>query len=244
MTCKECEDLSGAYVLGAIPREEYYAVRVHLAQCPICTQLYQELRAIVSLLPLSVLQHDPPAYLKERILAAIQREARSSSSSGPQHSNVHPLHTRTRKSSAMRFLAIAAVLLLLLLGGMGLWNVSLEQQLASVSPRVVTTIQSVASSQTATGEVFYLPQQNVTVLIMHGLPALAGTHVYQGWLLHDQQSTSIGLLTIQNDTGSLSFSGNATGYNGIAISLEPGPVASIGGLAGPIIARGALKNST
>ena len=243
MTCKECEDLSGAYVLGAIPREEYYGVRVHLAQCPSCTRLYQELRAVVALLPLSVLQLDPPAYLKERILTAIQQEARSSSVE-PQHSNVRPLRTPARQGWATRLVAIAAVLLLLLLGGMGIWNISLQKQLASVSPRVVTTMQGVAAPKTAAGEVFYLPQQNVTLLIMHGLPTLTGTHLYQGWLLHDSQPTSVGLLTIQNDTASLSFSGDVSGFNGIAISLEPGPVASIGGLAGPIIAKGTLKNST
>src|SRR6266849_630218 len=53
MTCKEFEELSGAFVLGAVTAEEREAARLHLTQCKACARLYQELRSVVALLPRS-----------------------------------------------------------------------------------------------------------------------------------------------------------------------------------------------
>jgi len=49
MTCEEFEELSGAYVLGAVTPAEREAARVHLAGCAKCTHLWQELRAAAEL---------------------------------------------------------------------------------------------------------------------------------------------------------------------------------------------------
>jgi len=115
-----------------------------------------------------------------------------------------------------------------------------KQQLASVSPRLIATIKGDATTNGATGQLFYLPQQNITVLIMHGLPQPRGSRIYQGWVLHGSQPTSIGLLTMHGNTATLSFPGNVTGYNLAAISLEPGPAASKNAPIGPVIALGKL----
>ena len=72
MTCMEFEELAGAYVLDAITAEESEEAEAHLAQCPNCTRLVEELRAVVDLLPLSVPQIEPPAELKERIFSTIR----------------------------------------------------------------------------------------------------------------------------------------------------------------------------
>ena len=48
MTCKEFEELSGAFVLGAVTAEEREAARAHLVQCMACARLYQELRSVVA----------------------------------------------------------------------------------------------------------------------------------------------------------------------------------------------------
>jgi anti-sigma factor RsiW len=74
MTCTEFEELSGAYVLDAITAEEHEEAEAHLAQCTNCTHVMQELRPVADLLPLAVPQIEPPAQLKERILASIQGE--------------------------------------------------------------------------------------------------------------------------------------------------------------------------
>jgi len=276
MTCKEFEELSGAFVLGAVTAEEREAAQLHLAQCKACARLYQELRSVVALLPLSVPQVTPPATLEPRVLAAIRREAGISARSAQHVQTATPERQQRRKRSwATRLLAVAVVLLLTLLGGLSLLAYSLEnqltstgqrvinigqqlantkqqltyieQQLVSVSPHQMAIITGTAIVKGATGELFYLPQQNITVLVMHGLPQLQGSHVYQGWLLFVQGKKimsikSVGLLTMQGDTASVSFPGNVISYNTAAISREPGPAPSLKAPAGPVVAAGPVKD--
>ena len=72
MTCEEFEQLSGAYVLDAATPAEMREAEAHLATCARCTHLMQELRAVVTLLPLSVNQVNPSPALKERIFTVLQ----------------------------------------------------------------------------------------------------------------------------------------------------------------------------
>src|SRR5947209_6260931 len=250
MTCMEFEELSGAYVLDATTAEERDEAEAHLAQCPNCTHLVEELRAVVDLLPLSVAQIEPPAELKERIFSAIRGKADTAAQptlrvSATQQQN------HQRRSSWKRWgtqlLGAAAVLLLLLLGGMGAWNISLQQQLASSQQQVAAlspvaySIRGISPGSNVTGQLIYYPQQHITVLVMYGLPQLNGTHVYQGWLLQGKQPTSIGLLNVKNGAATLDFSGNLHGFDAAAVSLEPGPRESSPGPKGTVLALGTLN---
>ena len=153
----------------------------------------------------------------------------------------------------------AAVLMLALLGGMTVWNVSLQQTITSLhqqnsalqqemnklQPQVALSYalaSSTPSAWNATGELIYLPEQHLTVLIMRGLPKLQGTHVYQGWLIQNNSPVSIGLLSVQNGVASVDFPGDITNYQAVAVSMEHGPNASKNAPAGPVVASGQLKH--
>jgi hypothetical protein len=69
-----------------------------------------------------------------------------------------------------------------------------------------------------------------------------GTQVYQGWLIHEKQTTSIGLLSMQNDIASLIYRGTIAGYQVAAMSREPGPLARTHTPAGPMVAMGELTS--
>jgi hypothetical protein len=255
MTCEEFEEISGAYALDAVTPAEREAAEAHLATCVKCTRLYQELRGVVSLLPLSVPQMDAPASLQGRIMSAVRGE--SGDITG------QPARRTRQRRWYPRILVAAAVLMFCLLGGISAWSIaldhqvaSLQQQLAQVSSQsVVSTtvlsyrVKSTNPAEKATGELFYFAKQNVTVLIMRGLPQLQGIRVYQGWLLHLKGGnitgvTSIGLLNVENGTASLSFSGNVTGYDAAAVSVESGPMATANALKGTVVALGSLHDSS
>jgi anti-sigma-K factor RskA len=269
MTCKEFEELSGALVLGAVTAEEREAARLHLRECKACARRYQELHSVVALLPLSVPQVEPSPSLEARVFAAIRQEANNSPRSTDPVPTITPVRRQRKKRNWVTgVFAIAAVLLLALLGGMSLQTYSLEQQLtstnqrvtnigqqltktkqqlASLSPHQLASIVGTPIVKDATGELFYLPQENITVLVVHGLPQLQGTHVYQGWLLFMQgkQITSIksvGLLTLDGNTASVSFPGQVTSYNMAAVSREPGPAPSLNVPAGPVVATGSVRD--
>src|SRR5437588_8218602 len=117
MTCEEFEELSGAYVLDAVTPAEREAAQAHLAGCAACTSRWQELREVVDLLPYSARQVNPPASLKDRLFEAIRMES-IPTQPVPINRSARP---RPRRSWSTQLLAIAAVLLLLLFGGMTVW---------------------------------------------------------------------------------------------------------------------------
>lgn len=274
MTCDEFEEISGAYVLDAVTPAEREAAEAHLASCVKCMHLLQELRGVVSLLPLSAPQIKPPEALKDRIMSSIRQESQGEVAEPAHPQPVAASRPRRSVPSAQPArrppgriwnpgeLVAAAVLMLSLLGGLTTWNISLHGQVASLQQQLsqatanhsitqVTSyvVKSTTQSQNATGQLIYFAQQNITVLVMHGLPQLQGTHVYQGWLVHlDGKKitsvTSIGLLNPQNGSETLSFEGDVTGYDAAAISLEPGPSATPKAPQGSVIALGSLKTNS
>ena len=247
MTCEEFEEISGAYALDAVTPAEREAAEAHLAGCAACTRRLQELRSVVDVLPYSVRQVNPSASLKDRLFEAIRME------STPTQPVPINRGARPRRSWSRQLLAIAAVLLLLLFGGMTVWNVSLQQQNSSLQQQITSLEKEVASLQHqvalayglhgsgAAGKLIYLPEQNITLLVIDGLPQLHGTQVYQGWLIQGKQPTSIGLLSMQNGVASVIYPGTIAGYQVAAVSREPGPVASKNVPAGPVVAAGDLK---
>ncbi len=262
MNCKEFEEISGAYALDSVTPEEREAAQAHLAQCPTCTFLLKELRSAVALLALAAPPLEPPESLKARIMSAIQQEKVDITTTAAQSTPQVQTVQRTRRPRLVtQLLAAAALLLLVLFGGMSAWNISLQHQLAGTQQQLANTQQQLAkvmsreasvtiytvkgnqSVQGATGELFYFPQRHITVLVMRGLPQLQGAHVYQGWLLRGGQPTSIGLLTVQNGVASVTFPGDITGYDAAAVSMEPGPNASKAAPAGPVIAVGKLQST-
>ena len=242
MTCEEFEELSGAYALEAVTPAEREAAQAHLAGCAACTRRLRELQAVVDLLPYSAQQVNPPASLKGRLFEAIRME---STPTQPVPIN-RSAPSRPRRSWSTQVLAIAAVLALLLFGGMTAWNVSLQQQNASLAKEIASVQNQVAVAyglhgNGTSGKLIYLPEQNITLLVVDGLPQLHGTQVYQGWLIHGKQPTSIGLLRVQNGVASVIYPGTIAGYQVAAVSIEPGPVASKNVPAGPVVAAGDLK---
>ena len=263
MTCDEFEEISGAYALDAVTPAERQAAEAHLASCTKCTTLLQELSGVVSLLPLSVPQIKPSPALEARILAAVRQEGQEEQGNAvqrPQPIPITPLRTGQRVRPRRwnpRVLVAAAVLMFSLLGGMAAWNVSLHGQVATLQQQLThatTTgitsyaVKGTAQDQNATGQLIYFASQNITVLIMHGLQQLQGTHVYQGWLLRLNGKnitgvTSVGLLNTQNGSATVSFAGNVTGYDAAAISLEAGPAATLQAPKGSVVAMGSLKTT-
>jgi hypothetical protein len=62
------------YALGALRPVEADRVAAHLATCPACREQLAEIATVVSVLPDMVALREPPARLRERILAAASAE--------------------------------------------------------------------------------------------------------------------------------------------------------------------------
>ncbi len=265
MNCEEFNEISGAFSLGGITPTERAEARAHLQNCENCTKLWLEQRAIVDLLPLTVSQIDPPEELKERLLARIRNEPKPASLGKPIPIPIRqPDKRRNRVTKRNWWLVAAMVFLLCLSVGVSIWSVSLkglvaardqqiasnQQQMSTLIKRVhvlrgqitkVFTLKGQQGTASAVGDLLYVPQNNLTVITVRGLPAPQGVEVYQGWLMQNKHATSIGQLFIQNGLASLTYYGDITAFDLAAVSLEPGPTLSPHTPSGPLVALGTLK---
>src|SRR5439155_16985351 len=81
VTCDEIEELAGALALGAALPEEVAAARTHLATCATGHPAVHELAATAALLAEAAEPVEPPARLRERILAAARADLGSAGGS-------------------------------------------------------------------------------------------------------------------------------------------------------------------
>src|SRR5262245_34858243 len=91
------EDSAGAYVLGAMPAQEREAFEAHLATCTICAEEVDELRPAAEALPMASPPMMPPAELKDRIMAEVNREADLLASAGAGADRPEPARRRERR---------------------------------------------------------------------------------------------------------------------------------------------------
>jgi Anti-sigma-K factor rskA, C-terminal/Putative zinc-finger len=75
LTHDELLELGAAFVLDALDPDELEAVRAHLASCPLDHGELAELASVVPLLAEDIPQVEPPAGLRDRILAAAAADA-------------------------------------------------------------------------------------------------------------------------------------------------------------------------
>ena len=149
MTTDRCRDVAGlaaGFVLGALTSDEERLVREHLAMCPEPHAEFAELGGLVGYLDEAVDLVEPPASLKERIMAAAAAESTPSAGArteGPREDVAPPLApplaltpfpadrargawARPRTVSVSWAAGLAAVLTVVALAG---WNVALQRDL-------------------------------------------------------------------------------------------------------------------
>jgi hypothetical protein len=173
LTCDEVRDLAASFVLGALTDAEMAAVREHLDTCAEPHPEIAELGGAVPILHASLRPMDPPAALRDRIMAAAAADlearrrdaaateatqvvsadepiggavpaARPQAPQAPRAPASRPVPIGSRRPALSWALGIAAVLAIVLLGG---WNVMLQSQLSAAQAyqRNVTAVVDAAS---------------------------------------------------------------------------------------------------
>jgi len=204
-----------AYAIGALDGGERAAVESHLRGCVTCAAELATMRPVASALAQIVPQHDPPAALRARVLAA----AAARESAAPR---------RSPAASSAPWLAAAAMLVVSI--GLAGYASSLrqrvgrlEQQLAAALLRVEdgerrvnvalrasddsrNTLSIVAApdvrridlagqraAPAAAARAFWSPSRG-DVLVAANLPALPPGRTYQLWFVTADAKVNVGLL--------------------------------------------------
>ncbi|MGH2618364.1 MAG: anti-sigma factor, partial [Thermomicrobiales bacterium] len=122
--------------------------------------------------------------------------------------------------------AAAAAILLLVSGGLLAWNLQLREQtqIQVVPTAVLETIalQATEAAPGASGEVTYLPENNLLLLDVRDLPELAPGEVYEVWLIAGNDPTPVGVFDQSTDQHAIVADRGQ--FDTLAITNEPGPL--------------------
>jgi anti-sigma-K factor RskA len=166
-------DLTAAYALDALDAGEREAFEGHLAQCERCRDEVAELSSTAAALAFGVESVVPPAALRGRILAAARAER-------PNVVAFRPRSTRVLAAVA----AVAACVAV----GLGIWNISLHDDLRTAHSEA---LQHVAVSG-ASGSLVVSSGQTAA-LVLSDLPAAPDGKTYEAWVLDQGTATAAGL---------------------------------------------------
>jgi anti-sigma-K factor RskA len=226
----EMRDLLGAFALGAVDAEEAAAVRAYVASNAEAQEELAELMAGVDVLSLSVPPLEPPAGLRDRIAAAALAEAPSAPPSAvpdhptPDTQHLTPVPIRPPASFWSRATpwAAAAAALLLIAAGLLLWNLQLRGQLAETPVTQTVALAPTDAAPGASGEVRYLPDQQLFFVDVRDLPPLAEGQVYEVWLIGAEGPVPAGVFDRSTDQHAIVA--DRSQYDTLAITAEPGPL--------------------
>ena len=213
LTCDEVSEMAGAYVLGALDAAEAGAVRAHLVghqdAHPEIAELGSVIPALLEVVPIV----EPPAGLKDRIMAAAAADlaARDGASAAtPTAAPAAPVaptepvapvafpsaeeraERRAHTSTSGWLLRIAAVLVIAALGS---WNLLLQNQLtaAKVYEQNVAAVldaaaepgslTAVLASEGTGSGLASLQEDGDLAIAMRDLAPTTGNSVYEAWVI-------------------------------------------------------------
>jgi anti-sigma-K factor RskA len=236
MTSSEMHTLAGAYAVDALSEHERAQFRRHLEECESCSQEVRELRATAARLGAAVAE-DPPAWLKQRVLAEIHVTRQQPPLAVPE------LLEKSRRRAkvprwALGLAAAAAVVGLALAGVFGGIALNTQNQLNTAQERAAEQTERF----TPVAELLAAPD----VVAAHGVSSIGGgstvvmsrslnklmvmgtqlpdpppNSIYQAWMLSASgQPRSAGLISGGVGDGSLLIAGGLDGANRVALTVE------------------------
>jgi anti-sigma factor RsiW len=219
---EELRDDLAAYALGALQGEEAAAVAEHLAGCEPCRSYVRWLRPAVDVLPASVEQMEPPARLRESLMANVRAEAGAAAEAdGPQAGAARPPRRRSgwrdlvlRPATGLAAVAVlaAGVVAGLVIGSSGEERSFVEAQpLASVPPgAVAATLEHGAGGD--------------AILHVERMPAPERGDVYQAWISRGGTvEPSASFRPASDGTYDAALGDSLEGADAVLVTEEPRP---------------------
>lgn len=237
------DDVFEALVMGELSGEDRLAIRAHLEACDECREVYGDPEFMLASLPFVASEDDvayDPAIAWSRIadrltVEPVEQEAPRSEpvpiSTMPQgalrKSPWHRLVDRGRVSWMMAASIAGVALILGLVLGQLLpdWRGNNDRQ--SIPVKIADSSLQVHAVLT------YLPQEQVFVLDVTGMPPAPDGYVYQAWLIDPNGPVPSGVMG--SGQNQLATHGDKAQFTTFAITLEPGPLGAPAPTSNPIL---------
>jgi anti-sigma-K factor RskA len=199
-------DEIAAYLLGSLRTEEAAELERHLDSCPECREWLEWLRPAAELVPEAVPRVEPPAELRERVLAEVQEEERRSAAA--------PTRRRDRLRAGLlrpaTGLAGAAVIAAGIAGyAIGTGGGDEQQQTIPGPPQggVIANIERSGEGG---------------VLRLAGLSKLGRGEQYQAWVQRDGRMEPSSLFDARpNGSASAPIPQDLEGADAVLVTIEP-----------------------
>jgi anti-sigma-K factor RskA len=243
-TRAEAHTLIGAYALDAVSDTDRRVFEDHLARCSTCAQETAELRETTALLA-GESTVEPPAHLRDRVLAAIADTRQLPPETDDQAKTVptgpkpsHPTGITARSVWSRRVGALAAaagIAVAVTLGIQGVdTNRRLERDLQALEQVNVhnSRMAELLSAPDAklvrgevagggTGTVVASPTEGQVLFLAQGLPQLPEDRTYQMWLIGADGPRPAGLLTSTDGQTDPLLADGFTGREAVGLTVEP-----------------------
>ena len=182
-----------AYAFDALPPDELIAIGSHLATCSMCQQEVASFRTIGDYLPYALPSSEPPAGMRERIIARAQAtpQHRMTEASRPTRAVESPSRMRIPWLRRLTPFALAFSLALGVLFGR-YWPTTPS---SLVEQPGVQAVALTGQGQGA-GTFAVVASSNRAQLEVTGLPPLPAGQVYQLWLLDGDTPISVGTFAV------------------------------------------------
>lgn len=175
-------DSRGAYLLGALPEQEFHAFEVHLDGCNDCRREVAALRIAVDALPASAPRVEAPPELKQRIMAIVESESELLRASGPAADRVATPRRRLFAPLLRRPLVAGfAATVLVLVGAAGFLIGGAGGGDGGSNARTVAA-QITDPRISPTARVSLVAGDGPAALDVRALPAPARRRVYEVWI--------------------------------------------------------------
>jgi len=227
------DDLLELYALDLLDDAQSDDVERLMANDPEARERLGELRGVTAMLAFDLEPVEASPELKARILRAAradleQREAAASVvvDEPPAPEPISLEQARARRDASPGWKAIAgwavAAVLALALAGSAFWIAHLRNQLDERPATIVFTVQGSDAAVGVNGEVMVIGDNGDTIVTLSGLPELERGKVYQIWLIAGERpDPNVTFTPDQTGLASVGVVGSATGYDQLAITVEP-----------------------
>jgi anti-sigma-K factor RskA len=220
-------ELLAAYALGALEAGEAAQVEAHLALCAACREELRAYEAITGELALAVAEVEPPASLRQQLMANVKAPGREvEQQKGPSLWQQLLAYFRQHRAMAFSQLALAALVLLLLASTVILWQQ--VNKMGSAAPP--GRLQAIRLNGTGVipGAEGYLTVSGDGLsgaIVLDQVPQLAESQQYQLWLVKDDGArVSAALLSVDElgyGGGRVRAPESLFNYSSAEVTIEP-----------------------